>query len=104
VVIAGDRGSLASDGTLRLLGRDSLVVGRPSDRWGEEIVALVASHGDLAHDVDRDELRAHCTAELARYKAPKEFIVVDQVKRLGNGKADYRWAKAVATRQGAALP
>lgn len=129
VVISGDRGSLASDGTLRLFGRDSLVVntggekvfveeveevlrahpavadalvvGRSSERWGEEIVALVALHGGV---VDYDELRARCTAELARYKAPKEFIVVDQVKRLGNGKADYRWAKAVATQHGAALP
>ena len=70
VVISGDRGSLASDGTLRLFGRDSLVVntggekvfveeveevlrahpaiadalvvGRPSERWGQEVVALVA--------------------------------------------------------------
>ena len=132
VVISGDRGSLAADGTLRLFGRDSLVVntggekvfveeveevlrahpgiadalvvGRPSDRWGEEIVALVAFHDhDLAHDGAHDELHAHCTAELARYKAPKEYIVVEQVKRLGNGKADYRWAKTVATQQGVAL-
>jgi acyl-CoA synthetase (AMP-forming)/AMP-acid ligase II len=34
---------------------------------------------------------------LARFKVPKEFIVVDQVHRLGNGKADYRWAKKQAT-------
>ena len=47
----------------------------------------------MAHDA----LHEHCTAQLARYKAPKEFIVVEQVKRLGNGKADYRWAKATAT-------
>jgi len=120
VVISGDRGSLAQDGTLRLFGRDSLVVntggekvfveeveevlrahpgvadalvvGRPSERWGQEIVALVALHDDVAHDV----LHEHCTAQLARYKAPKEFIVVEQVKRLGNGKADYRWAKETA--------
>ena len=129
VVISGDRGSLAADGSLRLFGRDSLVVntggekvfveeveevlrahpgvadalvvGRPSDRWGEEIVALVAFDG---HDVPHDELHAHCTAELARYKAPKEFIVVEQVKRLGNGKADYRWAKTVAVQQEAVAP
>ncbi|MCB0939847.1 MAG: acyl-CoA synthetase [Mycobacterium sp.] len=129
VVISGDRGSLAADGTLRLFGRDSLVVntggekvfveeveevlrahpgvadalvvGRPSERWGEELVAVVAFHGA---DVTHDELHAHCTTELARYKAPKQFITVDQVKRLGNGKADYRWAKTVATQQqGAAL-
>ena len=43
-----------------------------------------------------EALHEHCTAQLARYKAPKEFIVVEQVKRLGNGKADYRWAKETA--------
>jgi fatty-acyl-CoA synthase len=30
---------------------------------------------------------------------PKEFIFVDQVRRLGNGKADYRWAKSAAVQQ-----
>ena len=69
VVVSGDRASLEADGTLRLFGRDSLVVntggekvfveeveevlrahpevvdalvvGRDSERWGQEIVALV---------------------------------------------------------------
>jgi hypothetical protein len=36
---------------------------------------------------------------LARFKAPKEFIFVEQVRRLGNGKADYWWAKSVATQK-----
>ncbi|ABK67368.1 MULTISPECIES: acyl-CoA synthetase [Mycobacterium avium complex (MAC)] len=119
VVISGDRAALEPDGTLRLFGRDSLVVntggekvfveeveevlrahpavadalvvGRPSGRWGEEIVALVelrAGTGAAA-----DELHAHCTSRLARFKAPKEFLFVAAVQRLGNGKADYRWAK-----------
>ena len=120
VVISGDRASIEKDGTLRLFGRDSLVVntggekvfveeveevlrahpavadalvvGRPSDRWGEELVALVALRDDVAHD----QLRAHCMSQLARFKTPKEFIVVDHVRRLGNGKADYRWAKSHA--------
>jgi acyl-CoA synthetase (AMP-forming)/AMP-acid ligase II len=123
VVISGDRGSLAPDGTMRLFGRDSLiintggekvfveeveevlrahpaiadalVVGRPSERWGEEVVALVA----LRDDADHLLLHAHCTSELARFKAPKEFIVVDQIRRLGNGKADYRWAKSTVTQR-----
>ncbi|HTZ16630.1 MAG TPA: acyl-CoA synthetase [Mycobacterium sp.] len=123
VVISGDRASLEGDGTLRLYGRDSLVVntggekvfveeveevlrahpavadalvvGRPSDRWGEELVALVQLR-DTA-DAVRDVLHAHCTSQLARFKAPKEFIFVEQVHRLGNGKADYRWAKTQAT-------
>jgi 3-oxocholest-4-en-26-oate---CoA ligase len=123
VVISGDRAAVEADGTLRLFGRDSLVVntggekvfveeveevlrahpgvadalvvGRDSERWGQEVVALVAAHdgAELSHDA----LHLHCTAELARFKAPKAFIVVDQVRRLGNGKADYRWAKTIAT-------
>ena len=44
------------------------------------------------------QLHEHCTAQLARFKAPKEFIFVEQVQRLGNGKADYRWAKAGSSR------
>ncbi|MDY6996541.1 MAG: acyl-CoA synthetase, partial [Actinomycetota bacterium] len=113
-----------ADGTLRLYGRDSLVVntggekvfveeveavlrahpgvadalvvGRDSDRWGQELVALVETQPGAT--VTAEELHAACTAELARFKAPKEFIVVDKVRRLGNGKADYRWAKSTASR------
>ena len=125
VVISGDRASIEKDSSLRLFGRDSLVVntggekvfveeveevlrahpavadalvvGRPSDRWGEELVALVALR-DGFH-VTPDTLHAHCTSHLARFKAPKEFIFVDHVRRLGNGKADYRWAKREATQR-----
>ncbi len=123
VVISGDRASLEADGTLRLFGRDSLVVntggekvfveeveevlrahpaiadalvvGRPSERWGEELVALVELRDET--DVAAEELHAHCTSQLARFKAPKEVIFVERVRRLGNGKADYRWAKGRAT-------
>ncbi|BBX45651.1 acyl-CoA synthetase [Mycobacterium cookii] len=123
VVISGDRASLEDDGTLRLYGRDSLVVntggekvfveeveeilrahpaiadalavGRPSERWGEEIVALVQLREGAV--VDRELLHTHCTSHLARFKAPKVYVFVEQVHRLGNGKADYRWAKRHAT-------
>jgi fatty-acyl-CoA synthase len=125
VVISGDRGSLADDGTLRLFGRDSLVVntggekvfveeveevlraypgvadalvvGRPSERWGQEVVALVAlAPGE---EVTPAQLQAQCTAHLARFKAPKEIIYIDQIRRLGNGKPDYRWAKTTAAQE-----
>jgi len=123
VVISGDRASLEEDGTLRLYGRDSLVVntggekvfveeveevlrahpavadalvvGRPSDRWGEEIVALVELRDGA--DTGPELLHTHCTSQLARFKAPKELIFVEHIHRLGNGKADYRWAKTQAT-------
>jgi 3-oxocholest-4-en-26-oate---CoA ligase len=126
VVISGDRAALEEDGTLRLYGRDSLVVntggekvfveeveevlrahpaiadalvvGRASERWGQELVALIQlREGREGAEAAREQLHAHCTAQLARFKAPKEFIFVDQVRRLGNGKADYRWAKSQAT-------
>ena len=87
VVISGDRASLEADGTLRLFGRDSLVVntggekvfveeveevlrahpdvadalvvGRDSERWGQEVVALVELHAGV-RAVDREALHAHC--------------------------------------------
>lgn len=74
---------------------DALVVGRPSERWGEELVALVELRADAA--ATADELHTLCTTQLARFKAPKEFLFVEHVQRLGNGKADYRWAKRHAT-------
>jgi fatty-acyl-CoA synthase len=120
VVVSGDRAALEADGTLRLYGRDSLVVntggekvfveeveealrahplvvdalavGRPSERWGEELVALVA----VRSDVSGQTLRDHCATRLARFKLPKEVLFVQEIRRLGNGKADYRWAKNVA--------
>jgi len=125
VVISGDRGSLAADGTLNLFGRDSLVVntggekvfveeveevlrahpavadalvvGRPSERWGQEVVALVALRDGT--EAGHEPLHAHCRSQLARFKAPKAFIFVEQVRRLGNGKPDYRWAKRTAMQQ-----
>ncbi|MUL80765.1 MULTISPECIES: acyl-CoA synthetase [unclassified Mycolicibacterium] len=120
VVVSGDRASLESDGTLRLFGRDSLVVntggekvfveeieevlrahpdvvdalavGRPSERWGEEVVAIVSVGGG---EVDAAALREHCANRLARFKLPKDVLFVDEIRRLGNGKADYRWAKSL---------
>jgi fatty-acyl-CoA synthase len=125
VVIAGDRASLEEDGTIRLFGRDSLVVntggekvfveeveevlrahpdvadalavGRPSERWGEEVVALVAPHPG-ADAIDDAALYSFCTAQLAHFKAPKAFVFVEQIQRLGNGKPNYRWAKQLAAK------
>lgn len=128
VVVSGDRAALDSDGSMRLYGRDSLVVntggekvfveeveaelrahptvadalvvGRPSDRWGEEIVAIVATRAD----VTAETLCEHCATGLARFKIPKDVLFVDRIRRLGNGKADYRWAKAHAAQQLETMP
>jgi fatty-acyl-CoA synthase len=118
MAVPGDRVRVDADGALRFLGRDSLVVntggekvfveeveavlralpgiadalvvGRPSPRWGQEVVALVCRAA--GHDVAGEQLRRACKLELAGFKVPKEFIVVAEIRRLGNGKPDYRWA------------
>ena len=124
VVIPGDRASIEKDGTIRLFGRDSLVVntggekvfveeveevlrahpgiadalvvGRPSERWGEEVVALIAPQPGAGLTADGRALYTYCTSQLAHFKAPKAFIFVEQIQRLGNGKPNYRWAREQA--------
>ncbi len=120
--IPGDRARLLEDGELELLGRDSVtinsggekifaeeveqavahhpavydvvVVGRPSERWGNEVVAVVQLRdGQAATD---DELLAEAERHIARYKLPKAFVYLDEIVRSPAGKADYRWAREQA--------
>ncbi|KAB2347937.1 AMP-binding protein [Actinomadura rudentiformis] len=120
LVVAGDRARLRADGTVEVHGReattintggekvfaeevetvlrdlpgvaDALVVGRPSERWGTEIVAVLRLDRDAAPT--DDDLREGCAAHLARYKIPKAFLRTEQGLRLPNGKADYAAARA----------
>ncbi len=121
--VPGDRARYLPDGQIELLGRDSVtinsggekifaeeveravaahpavyevvVVGRPSERWGQEVVAVVQfAEGASASD---EELAAVCRQHIADYKVPKAFIRTAQILRSPAGKADYRWAKRVAT-------
>jgi acyl-CoA synthetase (AMP-forming)/AMP-acid ligase II len=122
--IPGDRARLKPDGAIELLGRESvtinsggekifveeveqaisahpdvddvLVAPRPSERWGQEVVAIVQLHdGATATEAD---LAAEAAMHIARYKLPKAWVFVDAVKRSPAGKADYRWAKEVASK------
>ncbi|AQA03393.1 acyl-CoA synthetase [Mycobacterium sp. MS1601] len=120
--VPGDKARALADGRIELLGRDSVtinsggekifaeeveravaahpsvydvvVAGRPSQRWGSEVVAVV----QLAEgaSVTDDELIEVCQRTIARYKIPKAFIRTPKVMRSPAGKADYRWAKSVA--------
>jgi acyl-CoA synthetase (AMP-forming)/AMP-acid ligase II len=121
--VPGDRAQVNADGSIRIFGRDSvcintggekvfaeeveralkehpavydvLVTGTPSERWGEQVTALVALRpGTAASD---DELREAAARHIARYKLPRTFVFVDQVVRAPSGKPDYRWAKQAAT-------
>ncbi|NLA35011.1 MAG: AMP-binding protein [Actinobacteria bacterium] len=121
-VVAGDRARYRADGSLELLGRDSvcintggekvfaeevevaltshvdvadaIVCGRDSERWGQEIVAVVATAPDAT--ASDEDLIAHVKERLAGYKAPKAIIRVDSVVRSPSGKPDYGWARGVA--------
>ena len=118
--LAGDHATVAADGSLVLLGRgsncintagekvfpeeveealkrhgdvvDALVVGLPDPVYGERIAAVVALRQGAA--VHRDDLLAHVRSQLAGYKVPRMLIVVPEVTRAANGKADYAWARA----------
>jgi acyl-CoA synthetase (AMP-forming)/AMP-acid ligase II len=118
--VPGDRARLLPDGVLELLGRDAVTIntggekvfaeevesaiashpavqdvtvcGRPSERWGSEVVAVV----QLTSPATAEELEAHAAQAIARYKLPKAWVFVDQVVRSPSGKADYRWAREAA--------
>ena len=95
--VPGDRANVLADGRIELLGRDSVtinsggekifaeeveraiaahpgvydvvVVGRPSERWGSEVVAVVQlAEGATATD---EELVEAAGRHIARYKIPK---------------------------------
>jgi fatty-acyl-CoA synthase len=61
---------------------DAAVVGVPDERWGEVCVAFVV----LAEPVSEDELREHCLRQLARFKVPRSFHVVEELPRNSMGK------------------
>jgi 3-oxocholest-4-en-26-oate---CoA ligase len=75
---------------------DVTVAGRPSDRWGNEVVAIVQLAAD-ASPTDEDLLAA-AAQHIARYKLPKAIVRVPTVVRSPSGKADYRWAKEIAAK------
>ena len=75
---------------------DVLVVGRPSERFGQEVTAIVElGPSDVPNPASS---AAWCTARLARYKAPRAFVFVAGVERHPSGKADYRWARVTSER------
>jgi 3-oxocholest-4-en-26-oate---CoA ligase len=121
--IPGDYATIDADGTLVLLGRgsacintggekvfpeeveealkehpavhDAVVVGRPDERFGEAVAAVV----ELGAPVDEADLVAHVRERLAAYKAPRQIFTVPAVDRAANGKVDYkRWKAYVAER------
>lgn len=121
-VVPGDRARLTIDNMIELHGRDSVtinsggekifaeeveaavkahpdvydcvVAGRPSERWGNEVVAIVRLKSGATED--ETSLLEVAQNHIARYKLPKAFVFVPAIVRSPAGKADYRWAKQQA--------
>ena len=123
--VPGDRAVWRADGIIELLGRDSVTInsggekifaeeveqaiaqhpdvadvvvcGRPSERWGSEVVAVVQLPPGAP--VTEDDLLEEAGKHVARYKLPKAMLFLDEVVRSPAGKADYRWAKETVLAQ-----
>jgi acyl-CoA synthetase (AMP-forming)/AMP-acid ligase II len=78
---------------------DAVVVGEPSERWGQQVSAVVQPT-DLAGPPSFEALSGHCRDHLAGYKVPRHVVTVREVRRSASGKADYAWAREVLSREG----
>ncbi|QIK10037.1 acyl-CoA synthetase [Streptomyces sp. ID38640] len=74
---------------------DALVAGVPDERWGQRVAAVVQLRTGAAEPALAD-IQLHCRTRLAGYKIPRAVVFTDHIRRSPSGKADYRWAKAVA--------
>ncbi|MEU5317739.1 acyl-CoA synthetase [Streptomyces sp. NPDC021056] len=76
---------------------DALVAGVPDAKWGHHVAAVVQLR-EGAPRPSLDDIRTHCRSRLAGYKIPRQLVIEDSIQRSPSGKADYRWARAVAVR------
>ena len=60
------------------------VVGVPSERWGELVVAFVVPAPDT--DPDPDVLEAHCRERLSPFKVPRAWRLVDELPMTASTK------------------
>ncbi|GAA1596010.1 MULTISPECIES: AMP-binding protein [Kribbella] len=61
---------------------EAVVAGVPDDEFGQRLIAYVV----LAAPATEDELIAHVKANLARYKTPRQIVILDELPRNGTGK------------------
>ncbi|MFF0484522.1 acyl-CoA synthetase [Streptomyces sp. NPDC004435] len=128
-VLLGDMATVDEDGVVTVLGRgsqcintggekvypeeveqalkshpdvyDALVAGVPDAKWGNHVAAVVQQR-EGTDPLDLAAVQDHCRRHLAGYKVPRQLVLADRIQRSPSGKADYRWAKSVATEADAA--
>lgn len=120
--VPGDYVLVEKDGSLTLLGRgsscintggekvypeeieetlklhpavaDAACLGLPDERFGETVCAVVQLRPSAS--VAPEELIEHCRASVARYKAPRTIVFVEDLERAPNGKLDRPALKSIA--------
>ena len=60
------------------------VVGAPDPEWGEAVVAFVVPQ--VGVELATEALDAHCLAQMARFKRPKRYLLVDALPKNNYGK------------------
>jgi acyl-CoA synthetase (AMP-forming)/AMP-acid ligase II len=124
--ICGDYAKQEADGSVVFLGRGSLcintagekvfpeeveaalrahpavldanVVGIADEVWNEAVTAVVALRPDWS--ATEEEMKEAVRDRLAGYKVPKRVVFVTNIPRTPAGKAQYEWARRVATDAG----
>ncbi len=120
--IPGDRAEFSGAGQFHLLGRESVtintggekvfaeeveatikklsgirdvqVIGVASERWGQEVYALVSLND--GHRLTEQDIKDHTRSILADYKAPKQVLILEEIQRTPTGKPNYEWAHDIA--------
>jgi acyl-CoA synthetase (AMP-forming)/AMP-acid ligase II len=65
---------------------DCAVIGRPDERLGQSVAAVIQPVGNVTTAGLIEDLQALCAREIARYKTPVEWRVVDEMPRNTLGK------------------
>jgi fatty-acyl-CoA synthase len=60
------------------------VIGVPDERWGEVPWAVLTVRAGVP--VDTGTVRAFLAGKVARYKVPKQVVIVDELPRTASGK------------------
>ena len=72
---------------------EAAVFGVPDEVWGEAVqAAIVLKEGEAVTDA---ELIAFCRENLAKYKAPKAIVFLEELPKTGSGKLNKRALRAV---------
>jgi fatty-acyl-CoA synthase len=66
---------------------EAAVIGRPDARWQEVPIAFVVPRAGATPSPA--EIEGFCLAQLARYKVPREYVIVDSLPRNAMGKVQH---------------